>query len=371
MYEIVLSDIILCRSTNSHDVLIKYLDLLKKIIVLTTNKNILINHLFVRYTDDQLFINKIKYFYDIKEHCLKSVNLYTNKVVHYNNIDETLNNKLIDLNINSNKNVKTKKKESIIKKLLNKPKHIKPDLETKIPKNIIDYNEDDEDNNTESESSSTTTTEEINYINIDKLDIESLDEKTYKKLEQNLQLLNDKRDEHINSLKNLKDSYSKDITNYIDYKSEINDKNTKKRLLEEKLEEQKRIFISERDYTYKKIKQSITDGKMKEDDISPLFIKKYSIFKFMDENNTLYNEDSHTIFSSLKTKLNESNDNMDDNDETYIPHNYNYLEENEKKLYENKKNTDVLEEVVNKNTYEPLEKIEDTLDKMEQDEELL
>lgn len=341
MYEIVLSDIILCKTPNCHDALIKYLDLVKKIIQIDSKNSNLINHFYVRYRDEHLFMNKNKYYYDTKTFTLKTVNLYTNKVVQYNNIDEILNIKLKDLNIK-----KTKPKQ------INKPSKIEVLLNTTTDKKEL---------NLQSKLKS-----ESDYVDIDKIDIESLDEETYKQLEQQLQLLNEKRDEHKQSLNELKQIYEKDNENYIEYKSNIDNENTQQYILKQKEEEQKRIFTSERDYTYQKIKQSIANDNLKEDDISPLFVKKYTIFKFMDENNTLNNEDSHEIFYSLLDNLNNNKEPATETTkEGYVPHNYNYLDEGEKKKYENIKNTDILEEIVNKSAYESLESIEKKLDKME------
>ena len=78
-----------------------------------------------------------------------------------------------------------------------------------------------------------------------------------------------------------------------------------------------------------------------EDNIPKLFVDKYSIFKFMDEENKLDKESDFELYTELLNELKQEK--QEDIDNIYIPHNVHYLEEKDKekflKLMDNKSTT--------------------------------
>lgn len=84
----------------------------------------------------------------------------------------------------------------------------------------------------------------------------------------------------------------------------------KEKLLEEKNNEKKRIFASDLS-VYKKIKNDLENKTINE--IPPLFLDKYFIFKLLDEDNLLNSENNYLLFLAMYESDNNS-DNEKNND---------------------------------------------------------
>lgn len=82
-----------------------------------------------------------------------------------------------------------------------------------------------------------------------------------------------------------------------------------KKLLKEKNDEKKRIFISDLS-VYTNIKKDLNDKIIEE--IPPLFMNKFLIFKLLDEDNLLNSDNNYALFMAMYESDNESNNDIDD-----------------------------------------------------------
>lgn len=122
--------------------------------------------------------------------------------------------------------------------------------------------------------------------------------------------------------------------------------------IKDRSEMEKRVFESEKNFTYPKIKDDIVKGRSDPCDIPDMFIKKYPVYEYMDKNNLLDKDDAFEIYQSLYYEIhgdseeeeNNENNNIDDDYLKYKTEYYKYLDE-ESKIQ--KKNNKPLEDILN------------------------
>jgi hypothetical protein len=166
-----------------------------------------------------------------------------------------------------------------------------------------------------------------------------------KKQMQNLKKIKEREEKRLNKIK---EQYDDDMTNFSKYNSDINDQKRFERIDKERAEEKQRIFESDKN-VYAKMKQHISEEKLDEGHIPELFAAKYPIFKFMDAEGILDEEDEYDTYLELYNELYppESEENEDESEGEYIPHNYHYLNKEEQEKYKKpKKEYPSLEQVL-------------------------
>jgi len=193
----------------------------------------------------------------------------------------------------------------------------------------------------------------------------------------------DKVKAHMNALERYKlkeediltkkvDDLHKAETDYCEVESELQLKKLNKKLKQEKEENRIRIFNSDKNITYKRIKEDIMNGDVKEDDIPPMFIEKYPIFKYMDERNHLDNENAINIYDTIYKTIYGSNNDVES--ETKYE-NYESLmdkldvmeqeadEEEKSKAVNNTETTDINNDTENNTDNEDLQESQDDTEK--------
>lgn len=191
--------------------------------------------------------------------------------------------------------------------------------------------------------------------------LENMDSEELKKTLESLTDLKKIEDEKLNKLK---EQNKNDLDNFSVFYEKLSDKRRKFTFDKEKAEENMRIFKSDIG-VYRKMKQDIEDIKLLEENISPLFKKKFPIFKILDDKNLLDSEDSYLVYLNLYESVSQSEKSMESLHE-YVPHNIYYLDKTEQEKYENIKSIhkDIIEDFINQNRknkdpkkYPPIEEI--------------
>ena len=197
----------------------------------------------------------------------------------------------------------------------------------------------------------------------------SLSESELIKQIEELQKHKEKEEENICNIEKEYDDNQKNLSNYCD---NLNDEKRTMRINKEKEEEKKRIFDSDK-RVYDKLKLDIQKNKIDESKIPELFSMKYPIFKFMDENNLLNNDDDYETYLCFYDEIYPPPKST--NTQEYVPHNVHYLSNEEQEKYKNikDKHKDIIEEFLykkNNNTekkYPSLEEIDQLLDSSSDD----
>lgn len=203
---------------------------------------------------------------------------------------------------------------------------------------IGDFLSDDEDSSDEQESDS------------ESEDDEEDDGKYANKIKLNVKSVNNFIKNKENTINELQEKANKKEQDYIENKCILDSKNAELRRLKERAEERQRVFESERDVTYIRIKDQLETTEMTEDNIPLMFVDKYPIFKLLDAENILHTDEDYEMYCNLYDKMYPKKA-MTKRGE-YIPHNVNYLPEEKKKQYEKMKvdSTDIVQEFINKNS---------------------
>lgn len=274
----------------------------------------------------------------------ESLNLLKNKQNTENNIKKE---RYIPLKLSKNKNNNENNNESILNSDISENSDDLDDSNNSEDSNYLENSHNVEDfSDTESISS-------ISTINEDEIDDPN-------KLLDIINALEDKKKNSESELKKIKNKINFDLENLKEYNYE---KSYIKNNLNKEKEEQeiaKRIFESEKNYTYPKIKKDIEENRSSENNIPSIFLSKYSIYEYMDNNNLLEDDDAFDIFQSLYNKVIKSNKEKEDNtnndeheiydekkSDEFIPHNVHYLdEENKKKYLKKKQRTQPLEDIL-------------------------
>ena len=167
-------------------------------------------------------------------------------------------------------------------------------------------------------------------------------------------LENIKRQE-LEKIKELEEISHQDAQNFSKYCNELGD--TKREIVRNKeREKERRNRFEANKGAYRKMKQHIFEGKLNEDNISPLFKNEYPIYKFMDEKGIIDAPDDYITYLNLYDELYPSKEEKEETEkkEDYVPHNIHYLSEEEQLKYKNVKNSnkDMISEFMNetKNT---------------------
>ncbi|MBA42704.1 MAG: hypothetical protein CMF62_01670 [Magnetococcales bacterium] len=188
------------------------------------------------------------------------------------------------------------------------------------------------------------------------------DDITLEELELEIKKLQALKETSVEELEKIKEEYKVDQENYSEYKCELDGKKMEQKLKEENIKQRERIFEVDLE-TYLRIKKDLDDGSITENNISPLYIRKYPIFKFLDENDLLENDDLYETYLILYNELYPEK--PKDQEKDYIPHNINYLEDEEKEQYSHIKEgkEDMINSFVkNTNKIPPLDQILKELD---------
>lgn len=210
-----------------------------------------------------------------------------------------LKNKGLSNNVEKNKQKnKEKNKDDSFKNLLKQTlKNIDTinngnEVETKQEENIdVETEDDDSEDDVETEDDVSEEYEEEDINNI----ISAVNKSTTtakKDLEKYIEEYQDEEDKLVNE------------------KYELSRKQAEYTRKKEKLKEQKKVFESERDYTYNIIKKDIQNGKIKENDIPVMFIDKYPVYEYMDNEDLLYDDDAFYTFQELMESM-ETKPNVD------------------------------------------------------------
>jgi len=111
-------------------------------------------------------------------------------------------------------------------------------------------------------------------------------------------------DEITTIVNKLKEQHKKDMAEYDNYLSELNNQKTLLRKAKDKSEQKMKIYESDKN-SYCKINANIKkildpeEQKLAERNISPLFKQKYPIFKYMEDNNLLNTDGEFDVYCEL------------------------------------------------------------------------
>jgi len=308
----------------------------------------------------------------------------TNKVHKENNLSSLLKNTqkiFADVKINNSKNIQN---DRIIPTLSNSSDD-EDDDDNNDYDEISEYSELYENTkkpfNTIISNNKNNTNNKNNIGNIksnfkipDDLDLDSdmeIESEDLENLKDQLEKLKELKNAEKSKLEELKNRHNKDTKNFSKYFNDLNDEKRFLRKEKERLEEKKRIFESDKG-VYEKIKSEIEQGKVDENKIPFLFADKYPIFKFMDLNSTLYQEDDFITYTCLYDEIHKK-DESEVVEDTYIPHNYHYLSKEEQEKYNNVKDNiqdDIEEFIKNKDTQQKYKSFEEVMKDLESDEEI-
>lgn len=207
---------------------------------------------------------------------------------------------------------------------------------------------------------------------LDDEDLENLDPELIEEMYQrSISLYEEKNKE----LEEKKDSLEKQKKNYGRFIDKLNDEKRIIRVLEEKEEQRKRIFESDKSVYYKIFKQ-LEDGKTSEKHIPIFFKEKYPLFKYMDENSFLEDEKEYSIYLLLFNKLNSKDDDKKNKDKVKSLNIYQqyYLDEDElndlQSIYkENKEVIDNVSEYIKSQVTSTIPSFEEAMANAESDNE--
>lgn len=207
---------------------------------------------------------------------------------------------------------------------------------TKLVPTVIDTSESCSvcDDNTSDDNNSSSYVDSCS-IDINTSEINDDDINKVRLTLENLKCLKNNKNKNLHSLKNV---VKHDEKNYVEYKYNINCDEHELRKNKEKNDNEMRVFLSDRDFTYKKMKEEIENEEVCEANIPGMFVGKYPIFKYMDNNNLLNNSDAFDIYKDLHSRLhgNSESDSESDKASEYIPHNVHYLDEQTQTKYDTK-----------------------------------
>ena len=200
-------------------------------------------------------------------------------------------------------------------------------------------------------SSNVNKTEELDDVSVSVSDSnsnsdDSIDDEYYNNIKRSIQNAKKMNDKNISDMQDTLDNIEED---YINEKCDLDAIRNEKRKDNEKKKEHKRVFETDRDVTYPRIKQSIEEGRMTEQNVPDMFAKRYPIFKVLEIENVLGTENDYNTYCNLyKEMYPEKKENDDDVDNTYVPHNIAYLSEEIQEQYKDHENSDIIDEMINK-----------------------
>lgn len=129
------------------------------------------------------------------------------------------------------------------------------------------------------------------------------DETTAAALEKQIKLLEAVAERGEDEIDELKDLADEDRDNLANYNLNVSNERREIQREKERSEEHHRVFVSERDFTYAKMKKKIEEGKLKEEHIPPFFRAKYAVYKHMDNMGILYSDDAYEVYTDLIDEL--------------------------------------------------------------------
>ena len=127
-------------------------------------------------------------------------------------------------------------------------------------------------------------------------------EPSLKELELQMLELLEKKESKQSELEGIKKTFEEDEKDYVDYKCELDSRRLNKRMKDEKNGERQLIFNSDI-LTYLNISSEINNNPDKEIIVPPLFKRKYTILKYMDDQDLLDQDDSFDNFIIFYNEL--------------------------------------------------------------------
>jgi hypothetical protein len=200
---------------------------------------------------------------------------------------------------------------------------------------------------------------------------DEIDSEMLEKIKQQIEELTTLKEKEEDKLDDVMDIHQAEANKYSDFVCELNDSKRKIKEEQEKEEQRRRIFESDKS-SYSRIKKDVLSGKLSEDKLPPLFTDKFPIFKFMETQNLLNIEGDYAIYTELYNKMYPKQSTQ--RETGYVPHNVNYLSKDEQDKYASvlDKNKDLIGEFVNsqrKSNIPSLESLLEDSDYSESDEE--
>jgi hypothetical protein len=173
-----------------------------------------------------------------------------------------------------------------------------------------------------------------------------IDQNTKKNLEEKIREIENMKKIKEQEIEDSKSKLKKEMENYSEHINKLGDEKRTLKKEKDKMEENRRIFENDKN-VYFMLKSDIEKEKIKEDDISIFFKKKYPVFKFMDDQNILNKEDEYLHYKKYYNQIYETESSTVEKKE-YIPHNYHYLDPNEQEKYKNSdNNVEIVKEEIN------------------------
>jgi hypothetical protein len=188
-------------------------------------------------------------------------------------------------------------------------------------------------------------------------------------LENQIKKLNKIKNDELKTLDELKNNHKNTLDNFIEHSNEYGDKKRFFNTDKERAKEKRNIFNSDKN-VYRQIKLDIEKGKLKEENISELFVDKFQIFKMMEEYDLLDKENEYGEYVELYEEIYPSTDTVKQTDK-YVPHNINYLDESERSKYKKETTSENLEDSEHKNASKTsFPSLDQIMDSVENDQQI-
>jgi hypothetical protein len=127
-------------------------------------------------------------------------------------------------------------------------------------------------------------------------------------IEKQIRKLENIKEKEIERIRELRDQVENDRENLTNYNFDVSGERVDLKRRKERENEHYKVFESERRFTYEKMKKKIKDGKLQEWNIPPFFMARYTVYKYMDDNNILYCENAYDIYTKLVDEIVDDSD---------------------------------------------------------------
>jgi len=144
---------------------------------------------------------------------------------------------------------------------------------------------------------------------------ESIDFSDPDKLKNKIDELEKLKNEKLNKLEDNKKIHTKDVKDFTKFSTNLFNKKRDLNEIKDELQQKHNVYKSDKK-AYQMMKLDIEAGDLEEKFISPFFVKKYPIFKFMDQHNLFDQHDEFNVYNDLDDTLNEK-----DNEQSYLQKN--------------------------------------------------
>jgi hypothetical protein len=148
-------------------------------------------------------------------------------------------------------------------------------------------------------------------------------------IKEQFMLMKQVRNNEKASLKEIKEDAKKIEKEVVNERCEYDATKMDIRRLKEKEIEKSRVFEHDKNVTYVRIKQSIEENSLTEENIPPMFAQRYPIFKFMETENLLNVDGDYETYCTLYDEMYPPK--KEEPPQEYVPHNVHYLSEDQNK----------------------------------------